>query len=128
MYRAARMTQIANKARAAKGMSDAQLAASAQAAAKFLRRKGPMPTAELLALLGAEGLSVTEALSVVNHGFAHQLLMRDPGDPMGIAAGMVSLPARRGMSLKPPPRPLPPPPPGKGGTGPHDDSTSPDAS
>ncbi len=112
------MMQIANKARAAKGMSDAQRAASAQAAAKLLRRKGPMPTAELLALLGAEGLSVAEALSVVNHGFSHQLLMRDPSDPTGIAAGMVSLPARRGVSLKPPPRPLPPPPPpGKGAQG-----------
>jgi hypothetical protein len=101
------MAQIAKKTRAAKGMSDGQRAALAQGAAKLLRRKGPMPTARLLELLGAEGLSVTEALSVVNHGFSHQLLMRDPHDPTGIAAGTVSLPAPRRASVKPPPPPPP---------------------
>ena len=109
MYRDVRMAQIAKKARAAKGMSESQRATQAQAAAKLLRRKGPMPTARLLDLLSAEGLSVAEALSVVNHGFSHQLLMRDPLDPAGIAAGTVSLPAPRRASVKPPAPPPPPP-------------------
>jgi len=105
------MAQIAKKARAAKGMSEEQRASSAQAAAKLLRRKGPMPTTQLLALLNADGLSVAEALSVVNHGFVHQLLMRDPSDPAGIAAGTISLPTPRRASVKPPPLPPPAPPP-----------------
>ena len=109
MYLDLCMAQIAKKPRAAKGMSSDERATGAQAAAKLLRRKGPMPTTRLLTLLSAEGLSVTEALSVVNHGFSQQLLMRDPADPAGIAAGPVSLPAPRRASAKPPIAPPPPP-------------------
>ncbi|MFS8070231.1 MAG: hypothetical protein ACMG6S_28030 [Byssovorax sp.] len=89
------MARIAKKTRAAKEMSGERRLAFARAAARLLRRRGPIPTAQLLALLNAEGLSVTEALSVVNHGFSHQLLMRDPGDAGGIAAGTASLPASK---------------------------------
>jgi hypothetical protein len=89
------MARIAKKTRGSKEMSSERRAAYAGAAAKLLRRKGSMPTAQLLTLLGAEGLTLIEALSVVNHGFAHHLLMRDPGDPGGIAAGTASLPAPR---------------------------------
>lgn len=44
---------------------------------------------------------MTEALSVVNHGFSHQLLMRDPGDAGGIAAGTASLPAPKRAMVMP---------------------------
>ncbi|MEP7125677.1 MAG: hypothetical protein ABJE95_32405 [Byssovorax sp.] len=70
-----------------------------RAATKLLRRKGALATAELLALLSAQGLSIIEALSVVNHGFSVRLLVRDPADPSGIAAGPASLPpASRAVS------------------------------
>lgn len=82
-------------------MSSERRLAFARAAARLLRRRGPIPTTQLLALLGAEGLSVTEALCVVNHGFTHQLLMRDPGDAGGIAAGTASLPAAKRAVLMP---------------------------
>jgi hypothetical protein len=111
------MAPTENKVRPAKGMSEARRATFAQSAAKLLRRKGPMPTARLLEVLGAEGLSVTEALSVVNHGFAHRLLMRDPADPTGIAAGTVSLPGPRRPSIAPPPPAPSAPPPAKGARG-----------
>ena len=128
MYRAFRMAQIAKKARAAKGMSESQRATQAQAAAKLLRRKGPMATARLLDLLSAEGLSVAEALSVVNHGLSHQLLMRDPLDPAGIAAGTVSLPAPRRATVKPPAPPPPSPPSKRARRRKATAATSPDAS
>lgn len=105
VYPAFRMGQIAKKTRATQRMSDDQRAACARDAAKLLRRKGPMPTAELLALLCAQGLSLTDALSVVNHGFAHQLLMRDPADAAGIGAGTASLPTPRRPTSRPPPPP-----------------------
>jgi hypothetical protein len=95
------MARTAKKTRAAKEMSSERRMAFARAAARLLRRRGPIPTTQLLALLGAEGLSVTEALSVVNHGFSHQLLMRDPGDAGGIAAGTASLPAPKRALVTP---------------------------
>ena len=82
-------------------MSSERRLAFARAAARLLRRRGPIPTAQLLALLGDEGLSVIEALSVVNHGFSHQLLMRDPRDAGGIAAGAASLPAPKRALVTP---------------------------
>jgi hypothetical protein len=63
-----------------------------RAATKLLRRKGALATTELLALLGAQGLSTIEALAVVNHGFSVGLLARDREDPAAIAAGPTSLP------------------------------------
>ncbi|MEO7594581.1 MAG: hypothetical protein ABI134_25430 [Byssovorax sp.] len=95
------MARIAKKTRAANEMSSERRLAFARAAARLLRRRGPIPTAQLLALLSAEGLSVTEALSVVNHGFSHQLLMRDPRDAGGIAAGTASLPAPKRAVVTP---------------------------
>lgn len=89
------MARIAKKPRPAKEMSSERRGAFAAAAAKLLRRRGPLPTTQLLALLSEEGLTDTEALSVVNHGFVHQMLIRDPNDPGGIAAGRVSLPSQR---------------------------------
>ena len=82
-------------------MSSERRLAFARAAARLLRRRGPIPTTQLLALLSAEGLSATEALCVVNHGFTHQLLMRDPGDAGAIAAGTVSLPAPKRAVVMP---------------------------
>jgi hypothetical protein len=86
------MARIAGNTRAPKGLSSDRREGFVRAAVKLLRRKGPLPTPDLLALLCAQGISTTEALSVVNLGFSNQLLMRDPRDPAGIAAGPASLP------------------------------------
>ncbi len=87
------MGRNAGNSRAPKEMSSDRREGFVRAAVKLLRRRGPIRTPDLLALLYAHGISTTEALSVVNHGFSNQLLMRDPMDPAGIAAGPASLPA-----------------------------------
>jgi hypothetical protein len=87
------MARMSKKTRGTKEMSSDQRGAFARAAARLLRRRGSIPTAQLLALLCDQGLSMTEALSVVNHGFSRHLLMRDPEDAGGIAAGTASIPA-----------------------------------
>jgi hypothetical protein len=86
------MARIGGNTRAPKGMSSERREGFVRAAAKLLRRKGPLATTELLTLLCEQGLSTIEALSVVNQGFSLHLLMRDPTDPTGIAAGPASLP------------------------------------
>jgi hypothetical protein len=103
------MARIAKKTRGAKEMSSEQRGAFARSAARLLRRKGPLPTAQLLALLCEQKLSMIEALSVVNHGFSHHLLMRDPHDAGGIAAGTASLPVPKRAI----PQPVLVPPPAK---------------
>jgi hypothetical protein len=87
------MARTAGNTRASKGLSSERREGFLRASVKLLRRKGPLPTTQLLALLCAQGLSTIEALSVVNHGFSQLLLMRDPADPGGIAAGPASLQA-----------------------------------
>ena len=86
------MARIVSNTRAPKGLSSDRREGFVRAATKLLRRKGALTTTELLALLGAQGLSTIEALSVVNQGFSLQLLVRDPKDPAAIAAGPASLP------------------------------------
>jgi hypothetical protein len=95
------MARTAGKTRAPKGLSLDRREGFVRAATKLLRRKGPLGTTELLGLLCAQGLTMIEALSVVNLGFSHHLLMRDPKDPAGIAAGPASLPpaGRAGAGL-----------------------------
>ena len=86
------MARMVSKKRAPSGLSLDRREGFVRAATKLLRRKGPLGATELLTLLCAQGLTTIEALSVVNLGFSHQLLMRDPKDPAGIAAGPASLP------------------------------------
>ena len=92
VYSDEQMARTVTKKRASSGLSLERREGFVRAATKLLRRKGPLGTTELLSLLCAEGLTTIEALSVVNLGFTHKLLMRDPNDPAGIAAGPASLP------------------------------------
>lgn len=105
VYSPGHMARTAGKKRAPSGLSLERREGFVRAATKLLRRKGPLGTTELLSLLCAEGLTTIEALSVVNLGFSHRLLMRDPEDPSGIAAGPASLPpasrVAAGMVLRP---------------------------
>lgn len=86
------MARNVSNARAPKGLSSDRREGFVRAATKLLRRKGALAITDLLALLGAQGLSTIEALSVVNHGFSVRLLVRDREDPGAIAAGPASLP------------------------------------